>query len=162
MRLDQITFVPIFPAWMIVLLLCLGVMAVLIQYRLIRKKLGNLRATGLSVLRLLALSLLISFALNPSVTKKEEHKVSAAVAVILDTSQSMGLAGAGGKGSRLDEARASLLDRDGALLKSLSEQFDVKIYALGASLAALEKGELANVKAGGKRASEGRMPLRCS
>ena len=151
MRLGEITFVPIFPAWLIGLLLCLGVAAVLILYRLIRKKLGSLRAMGLSVLRLLALSLLISFALNPSVTRKEEHKVSAAVAVILDTSGSMGLSGAGGKESRLDEARAVLLDREGALLKSLSEQFDVKIYALGASLASLERGELANVKAGGKR-----------
>jgi uncharacterized membrane protein len=151
MRLDQITIVPIFPVWLIAVLFVLGVAAVVIQYRLIRKRLGNLRAAGLSVLRLLALSLLISFALNPSVTKKEEHKVSPAVAVILDTSQSMGLPGTGGKESRLDEAKAFLLDRQGAFLKSLSEQFEVKFYALGNSPMPLETGEVANLKAGEKR-----------
>jgi uncharacterized membrane protein len=151
MRLDQITIIPIFPVWLIALLFVVGAAAVVIQYRLIRKKLGNLRAVGLSLLRLLALSLLISIALNPSVTKKEELKVSPAVAVILDTSQSMGLPGTGGKGSRLDEAKAVLLDQQGTFLKSLSEQFEVKFYALDNSLVALETGELANVKVGGKR-----------
>jgi len=151
MRLDQITIIPIFPVWLIALLFVLGAAAVVIQYRLIRKKLGNLRAVGLSLLRLLALSLLISIALNPSVTKKEELKVSPAVAVILDTSQSMGLPGTGGKGSRLDEAKAVLLDPQGTFLKSLSEQFELKFYALDNSLVALETGELANVKVGGKR-----------
>ena len=150
MRLDQITIVPIFPLWLIALLFVLGVAAVVIQYRLIRKKLGNLRAVGLSLLRLLALSLLISFALNPSIIKKEEHKVSPAVAVVLDTSQSMGLPGTGGKESRLDEAKALLLDPQGAFLKSLSEQCEVKLYALGDSLRALEAGELASLKVGGK------------
>jgi uncharacterized membrane protein len=152
MRLDQITIVPIFPVWLIALLFCLGVAGVAVQYRLIRRKLGNLRAVGLSVLRLLALLLLISFALNPSITKKEELRVSPALAVILDTSQSMGLPGTGGKESRLEEAKAVLLGQQGGFLKSLSEQGEVKIYALGDSLVALEKGDLANVKAGGKKA----------
>ena len=151
MRLDQITIVPIFPLWLIALLFFLGLAAVVIQYRLIRKKLGNLRALGLSLLRLVALSLLISFALNPSIVKREEHKVSPALAVIVDTSQSMGLPGTTGKGSRLDEARTLLLDKQGSLLKSLSERFEVKLYGLGESLRVLEAGELASLKAGGKR-----------
>ena len=37
-----------------------------------------------------------------------EHEVSPAVAILVDTSQSMGLSGHAGKGSRLDEAKSLL------------------------------------------------------
>ena len=60
---------------------------------------GAYRALAISLLRLCALSLLISFALNPSFVERKEHKVSPALAILLDTSQSMGLSGHGGRGA---------------------------------------------------------------
>ena len=78
MSLNQITIAPIFPLWLIILLLVLGLAAVIFQYRLIRKRLGRNRALGLSLLRLAAISLLISFALNPSRAERREHEASPA------------------------------------------------------------------------------------
>ena len=62
----------------------------------------------------------------------------------------MGSAGRGGNGSRLDEAKALLLGGPKPLLKSLGEKYEVRLYALGESLRAIEAAELAGLKAGGK------------
>jgi len=87
------------------LLIFFGLAAAVYQYWLIRKRLGSPRAAALSLLRLGALLLLISFALNPSLWARKEQKVSPSLAILLDTSQSMGLPGAAGRSSRLDEAK---------------------------------------------------------
>jgi hypothetical protein len=122
MSLTQITIAPIFPLWLITLLLALGSAAAIFQYWRIRKRLGHKKALGLSLLRLVALYLFISFALNPSQAERREHKVSPAVAILLDTSQSMGLSGHAGTGSRLDEAKSLLNGGPSPLLKSLGEK----------------------------------------
>src|SRR4030043_177050 len=96
------------------------------------------------------LFLLISFALNPSLWARKEQKVSQSLAILLDTSQSMGLPGTAGRGSRLDEAKGILLHGQMPLLKSLTERFDIKLYGLGESLRSLETEDLAGLKAGGK------------
>ncbi len=62
----------------------------------------------------------------------------------------MGLPGAAGRGSRLDEAKGILLNGPMPLLKSLTERFNIKLYGLGESLRSLETEDLAGLKAGGK------------
>jgi uncharacterized membrane protein len=94
--------------------------------------------------------LLISFALNPSLWARREQKVYQSLALLLDISQSMGLPGASGKGSRLDEAKGILLNGPAPLVKSLTEKFDIKLYGLGESLKSLEVEDLAGLKAGEK------------
>ena len=150
MTLNQIAISPVFPLWLILLLLSLGLGAVLFQYWLLRKRLGSPRTEVLSFLRLAALFLLISFALNPSLWTRREQKVTQSLAILLDTSQSMNLPGTGGKGSRLDEAKALLLERSNSLLKSLAERFSIQLYGLGESLRSLEMEDLAGLKAGGR------------
>ena len=44
MILSQITIAPIFPLWLITLLLALGSVAAILQYRRIRKRLGPKKA----------------------------------------------------------------------------------------------------------------------
>ncbi len=151
MNLDQITIAPVFPLWLILLLFSLGFASAIAQYRFMRGKLGHSRALGLSLLRLGAISFLIAFALNPSLVAKKEHKVSPAIAVLLDTSQSMGQPGRPVKASRLEEAKALLTEGANPLLKSLSERFEVRLYGVGESLRAVEAKELANLKAEGMK-----------
>ena len=150
MTLNQVSISPVFPLWLIFLLLFFGLAAAVYQYWRIRKRLGSPRAAVLSLLRLCALFLLISFALNPSLWARKEQKVYQSLAILLDTSQSMGLPGAAGKGSRLDEAKGILLNGPAPLVKSLTEKFDIKLYGLGESLKSLEVEDLAGLKAGEK------------
>ena len=151
MSLNQVTIAPIFPLWLIIFLLVLGSAAAIFQYRLIRKRLGHNKALGLSLLRLAAISLLISFALNPSRAERREHEVSQAVAILVDTSQSMGLLGHAGKGSRLDEAKSLLNGGPSPLLKSLGEKYELKLYGLGETLKPIEEGDMTRLKAEGKK-----------
>jgi len=151
MNLDQITIAPVFPLWLILLLFSLGFASAIAQYRFMREKLGHSRALGLSLLRLGAISFLVAFALNPSLVAKKEHKVFPAIAVLLDTSQSMAQSGGPGKASRLEEAKSLLTQGANPLLKSLSERFEVRLYGLGESLRAIEAKELADLKAQGMK-----------
>jgi len=151
MNLDQMTIAPVFPLWLIFVLFSLGLASAIVQYRLIRQRLGHSRALGISILRLGAISFLVAFALNPSMVVKREHKVTPAIAILLDTSQSMGQPGRPGKASRLDEARTLLTGGTNPLLKSLNESYEVRLYGLGQSLRDLEGGELPGLKAEGMK-----------
>jgi uncharacterized membrane protein len=150
MTLSQIAISPVFPLWLISLFLFLGLGAAIYQYWLLRKRLGSPRAAVLSLLRLGALFLIISFALNFSLWVRKEQKVTQSLAILLDTSQSMNLPRAAGRDSRLDEAKGILLDGPMPLLKSLAGRFNVKLFGLGESLRSLETEDLGNLKAGGK------------
>jgi len=151
MTLDQTTIAPIFPMWLIFLLFVFGAASAILQFFLIRRRLGHSKALIISILRLGAILFLISFALNPSLVVKKEHRTSPTVAILLDTSLSMGQPGQTGKASRLDEARAFLMEGQNPLLKSLSEKLEVKVYELGESLKAVEAGELARLKPDGAK-----------
>ena len=111
---------------------------------------GRTRSLALSLLRLFAVFSLVSFALNPARTEKKEHQVPTPLAVLVDTSQSMGQAGSGGKGSRLDDAKAFLLEGPKSLLNTLAKGFDVRLYSLGESLRPIDAKELSGLKVEGK------------
>ncbi len=145
------SWIPVFPLWLILILLCLGLTAIVIQYWLIRRRLGSSRAMIISLLRLGVILLLISFALNPSAIARKEYKIPSPIAVLLDASQSMGLPAGMGKGTRLEEAKALLLNGETSLLKSLAERYEVKLYAVGDSMKALDGRELSSLKASEKQ-----------
>lgn len=151
MSVNQITIAPVFPLWLITLLFCLGFVSVLAQYRATLDKLGKTRALIISFLRLGAISLLVAFALNPSLVAQKEHKIAPAIAILVDTSQSMGQSASREKVPRLDEAKALLTEGANPLLRSLSEKFEVSLYGLGDSLRPLEAGDLGRLKAGGNK-----------
>jgi uncharacterized membrane protein len=149
MTLDQITIAPMFPLWLILLLFFLGLVSVVIQYRILRVKVGQVKALGLSSLRFGAIAFLLAIALNPSLETKKENKVWPSVAVLLDTSPTMVQPENQGKTSRLEEAKILLLGGPNSLLKSLNERFEVRLYGVGQSLRPLEAKELAGLKGHG-------------
>ncbi|HSB05466.1 MAG TPA: glutamine amidotransferase [Thermodesulfobacteriota bacterium] len=150
MNLSQVILSPVFPSWLILLLLFVGLAAVILQYGLIRKRLGRQRALGVSILRLCVLLLLISFAFNPSLIERKERKASGSFAILIDISQSMNEAESAGK-NRLDEAKAFLLQEPGFPLNTLAKRFDVRLYSLGESLRPIDAKEVAGLKAQGRR-----------
>ncbi len=155
----RLSAAPIVPLWLIIVLLAAGISAVYLQYRIVRRKLGPGKALLLSLLRLSTFCLLLLFALNLSLTNRKEHRVAPEVAIIVDTSPSMGLPSNGKEGTRLDEARRALMGGATAakvagsaggerkpLLASLEERYDVKLYALGDSLREIEGRDLSALK----------------
>ena len=151
MNLNQITIAPVFPMGLIMLLFGLALAAVWLQYRVSRVKLGNMRALMLSSLRLLAIAILVAFALNPSLVATQVHKLSAAIAIVVDTADSMGQPNAENRASRLDRVKALLTEGQPSLLRSLGDKFEVSLYGLSDSLRPLESGDLARLTAGGNK-----------
>ena len=150
MIFGQITVDPLLPWWGILLLFSLGLALAALQYRSIHGKVGRSRAVILCLFRLSAMAFLILIALSPSLVSKREQRVFPSLAVLLDTSQSMGFSDQGEKGSRLDVARA-LLQGSEPLLKSLEEKFEVKLYTLGDSLRSIGAGEIGRLKGEGEK-----------
>ena len=151
MNWNQIVIAPVFPFWVILILLFLGLALTVVQYWTIRKRLGSSKAILISLLRLSTLSLLVSFSVNPSLMMRKEGKIIPALAILVDRSQTMSLSGQGGRNTRLDEAKALLLEGEKPLLKALKESFDVTLYTMGESLQAIGESELPGLKAVGKR-----------
>ena len=152
--MKEIFIEPIIPLWLIYLLFSLGGAAAILQYWLTRKRLVRSKAITLALLRLCTLSLLISFLLNPFSLERKEYKALPSLAILFDTSPSMGLPGRGGK-SRLEEARAFLFEGSNPLFNSLSERFDVSLYGLGESMRPLKEEELTRLRAGKKKGDLG-------
>ncbi|MCX8116602.1 MAG: glutamine amidotransferase [Desulfobacterota bacterium] len=146
---------PLLPVWIIPLLLLLGGGCVLLHYRFVRKRLSPFRATLLSLLRFFTFASLIAFFLNPLSVEKRERKVLPSLAILLDTSPTMGLPEGEGKGSRLEEAKALLMEGSHPLLRSLSESYVVNLYRLGPSLMPLKGEELGPLKPGEKKGDLG-------
>ena len=150
MTWKDITLSPLLPLWLILALLGLGVLALILQYPRLRTRVGRSRCLWLSALRLGALLLLIGCFLDPASTERVEKKSSPTLALFVDTSSTMALPGRGGK-SRLEEGIALLLGGEKPLLKSLSERFEVQVYALGESTRPVEAGEVSKLKPAGSR-----------
>ncbi len=141
------TIAPLLPVWLIAILAVAGIAACLVQFRTVTGRLGPGRGLFLSCLRLGALMLAILFVLNPSVTGETTHRLIPTVAVLVDTSLAMGLPGASGGGTRLDDARALLTGGSPGLLSSLGPSYDVRLYALGPELREIGVKDLAGLKA---------------
>jgi uncharacterized membrane protein len=151
MNLNPITIAPVFPVWLILLLFGLALAQAAAQCVVNWTKLGHARALVISSLRLAVIIVLVIFALNPSVVERKEHRISPAIAIIVDTSESMGQSDGGGKASRLDEAKALLSEGGSSLLGSLGKKYEVHVYGLADSLRPLEFGDVVRLEAAGSK-----------
>jgi uncharacterized membrane protein len=151
MSTNTFTLAPVFPLWLIVLLFGVGTGLVFALYRRIRDKLDRKSALVLSALRLCAIALILAFALNPSFLTNNKHVLAPSIAILMDTSHSMGQSDAGKKISRLDDAKTLLTAGSSPLLRSLKERYEVDVYGLADSLKPLVGADLTQLKASGNR-----------
>lgn len=151
MNWNQIVIAPILPFWVILILFFLGLALAAVQYWTIQKRVGRPKAILISLFRLVTLSLLVSFSVNPSLMVRKEKKIIPTLAILVDRSKSMSLSGRGGKRTRIEEAKALLLEGEKPLLNALKEGFEVRLYTLGESLQAIGESQLPGLKASGKR-----------
>ena len=150
MNPGQLSFAPILPLWLILLLLAVGAGACVLQFRRLRRRLLRKKALLISILRLGAFALLAAIALNPFWTERKEIKIAPALAIMLDASPSMGLPGHPGKPPRLEEAKETLLGGSAPILKTLAEKYEVRVFELGESLKGFSSGDLSQIKVGSK------------
>ncbi len=155
MNLREILIEPMIPLWAIVLLFSLGGVASIFQYWMTRKRLARSRGIALALLRLFTLFLLISFLLNPFTMERKEVQTLPSLAILIDTSPSMGLPGQERR-SRLEEVSASLFEGSKPLLDFLTERFDVSFYAIGESMRSLKKEEVTQLNPGKRRGDLGK------
>ena len=155
MSANPITLSPVFPVWLIVVLFGLGAGLTFLQYRRIRDKLDKKRAVIVSTLRLCAIALILAFALNPSFLTKNDHTIVPAIAVLLDTADSMGQSDTGKKITRFDEVKALLMEGKSPLLKSLNEKYEVNVYGLADSVKPMVVDDLVQLKSGGNKGDAG-------
>ncbi len=129
--------------WWAILLVALGVTGVLAaQFISLKQRLSKPRSAILTLLRGLVYALLIFFLLSPGLVERRVTQLRRPLALLLDTSQSMGFpTGAdsgqeGSKGrSRLDLVKEKLLSGKEPLIRTLARDYDLRIYQFGASLA---------------------------
>ena len=151
MSLSQIQFTPILPLEVIFGIGAAGVAACWLQFRLLQRRLSRQRALGISLLRFGSVFLILLIAANPFWTEKKEVKIRPSLAVLLDTSPSMGLAGESGKSTRLEDAKNLLFGGSTPLLRTLTDRYEVRFFELNESLRPLQAGEIAQIKSGSQK-----------
>jgi uncharacterized membrane protein len=147
------TLSPLLPIWLVCLFGLAGLAACFLQFNTVRTRVGAKKGAAVSLLRLAVIWLILFFSLGPSMAKRTAHTTTPTVAVLIDTSLTMGLPNPTGKGSRLDEAKELLTGGSGGLLSALSAQYDVRLYALGDDLRSLSAADLATLKADSQSAN---------
>ncbi|MDP2647384.1 MAG: glutamine amidotransferase [Desulfobacterales bacterium] len=157
MSLNPLTIAPVFPLWLILLLLILGLAGIALQHRTTREKLGTRKAWIISLLRTGVMALIVACALNPSVIFRKAHNLLPSVAVLVDLSPGMGQPAGPQKGTRLEEAMAILTQGPHPLLRSLKERFRVSVYGLSDSARPLGDNEPVRLEPADHQANAGRI-----
>jgi uncharacterized membrane protein len=122
-----VTFAYPIPAWALAALLAGAALLAAAAYARTSVPLVPARRAVLSILRFVTLTTIVVFLLRPVVPLGPAGDEGARVAVLVDTSRSMGLIDAGGR-TRLAEAVALVRDR---LVPELSRTFPVDVLAAG-------------------------------
>ena len=130
------TFANPLPVWALTLVAAFAGFVAWQSYR--RLGVDPRRRILLSVLRFITLMLLVLFLMRPVASSLDDTARDAVVAVLVDTSRSMGIDDAGGQ-RRIDRARR-LLETD--LLPALGSRFDVEVLAFGDGVAAVDPSNL--------------------
>ncbi|MFQ5850032.1 MAG: glutamine amidotransferase [Candidatus Binatia bacterium] len=140
--------------WWASTLIAVGVAALLIyQFLGLRQRLGVRKSILLTLLRGSVYALLILFLLGPVVVDQGISKLRRPLAILLDTSQSMGFPssqeGNGGK-SRIDLVKEKLLGGREPLIERLAQDYEVQLYRFDTKLVPIGLASLPDLAAHGK------------
>jgi uncharacterized membrane protein len=97
-----------------------------------RRTLSPPRRAVLVALRFVTLMALVVFVLRPVASATDADARDAVVAILVDTSRSMGIEDAAGGGRRIERARRIVVDR---LLPAIGSQFHVEVLGFGDGVA---------------------------
>ena len=141
------------PQWAIVLAI-LAIVALLVQQFIsLHQRLPLPRSSVLVFLRSCVYALLIFFLFGPALVATQVTKLRRPLTIFIDSSQSMGFPASaketpqGGEKSRLDAVREKLLDPKSALLRKLSEDYDLRLFRFGTSAEPIAPGSLSGLRA---------------
>jgi uncharacterized membrane protein len=126
------------------------VLALLIAYVLwTRRQLGARVALLLAGLRLLAFAVLLGFLFHPTLLRQTLRRIPPEVAVLVDTSGSMGIREEGAAETRLERAKALLSAEASPLRRILSEVGKVRYFAFDLKTRPLQEADLPGLRAEG-------------
>jgi uncharacterized membrane protein len=146
----RLTFANGLPIWQLLLigLLLLAFLGYQIWY--LRPKAATWVAFVVTGLRLLAFALIVVFLTNPTMLLQTIQKIPIPLAVLLDSSESMGLpAASGSDGNRLQQGQDLLLRGNGQVLEALKRDFDVRLYRFDEHARAVSRDELTSLSPDG-------------
>jgi uncharacterized membrane protein len=147
----RFTFANGLPVWQLVLVgLLLGAyLGYQIWY--LRGKAGTWVAFAVTGLRLLAFALIVIFLTNPTVLLQTMQKITVPLAVLVDSSESMGLPVPDLKDStRLQQGKDVWLRGSRPLLDALAQDFDLRLYRFDEHASAISREELVSLPADGR------------
>jgi hypothetical protein len=124
----SIQWQPVAPLWAVALLTVALLLALGWGSLVIRRRQVPLRwVVVLAVLRLAAVAVFLAALLRPSLTFTQVVEPNPELTVLVDASQSMGLPGSPGDGSRLESSVKAV--RTGPLADALRKRFQVRFFA---------------------------------
>ncbi len=130
--------------WSPVLILVGGAAAALVAYLFYRRKSAHLSGASLSALaglRTLAILIVTLFLLQPVLRLTRTELTRATVAVLVDSSESMGIKDSAGDRSRLEASKEVLSRPPNAILERLARTQNVRLFAFGTVTAELADAE---------------------
>jgi uncharacterized membrane protein len=147
----RFTFAHSLPLWQLLVIGLLLAAYLAYQVWYLRQKAATWVALVLTGLRLLAFAFIIAFLTNPTILMQTLQRIPIPLAVLLDTSESMGLpSGSSGQSSRLQQAQEVLLKDNSQVLEALGRDFDLRVYRFDEHAHAVARGELASLSADGR------------
>jgi uncharacterized membrane protein len=155
--MKDLFFIGTIPWWAIVLIALGALAALALQFFSLKQRLSGTRSALLTLLRGVVFALLIFLLLSPALLERKTTKLRRPLALLLDTSQSMGFAansdsiqGGGKPRSRLDLAKEKLLSGKEPLIQQLGRDYDLRIYQFGNGLAPVGADTLPQLSAKGR------------
>lgn len=125
------------PWWALALVVAAAALVAWLAYG--RRTLPRPRRAVLVALRFITLLALVVFVLRPVASGVDADAHDAVVAILVDTSRSMGIEDAAGGDRRIERARRILVDR---LLPALGQQFHVEVLGFGDGVALVKPDAL--------------------
>ncbi|MBI4641690.1 MAG: hypothetical protein HY731_13415 [Candidatus Tectomicrobia bacterium] len=148
----KITFESYFSFWPLIMIALLMLGLLLYQFFSLRRKVSTGWTVTLTSLRFLALFMLLIFFLNPTLLMQKKHKIPSSLALLLDSSESMGLSNSSTeKGSRLEKGKDFLLNERYGLLHHLSEKYNLHLYQFDEGVKAILPKDVSAVTPSGQK-----------
>ncbi len=147
---SSVTWEATFPV-VVVVVVALAFVALLVrQWFDLAPRTSRRARWGLTALRFGACALVLVMLLNPALLIQKVMLVLPRLAVLVDTSGSMGLA-TDGERTRLQGVVDYLHDEQRAALDKLAERYDIALYQFDDTVRMLPRDDLPQVKPGGRR-----------